>query len=67
MTGNIWRVSPQGGVEKVVELPTGMYNAVNFGSGVSEWKQDAVYVASMGGDAYEVEVGVRGAPQPHLR
>ncbi|MBN1653347.1 MAG: SMP-30/gluconolactonase/LRE family protein [Deltaproteobacteria bacterium] len=41
-------------------------NAVNFGSGINGWKEDAIYVISMMGSVYEVELGVKGIKQPHI-
>jgi sugar lactone lactonase YvrE len=73
MMGVIWRVHPKTGeTEKVVELEFGdddwhMINAINFGSGIGGWKEDAIYIGSMEGKLYEVELGVPGAPQPHLQ
>lgn len=42
------------------------FNAVNFGTGIGGWKADALYIIDMAGSIYEVVVGVKGAPQPHL-
>jgi sugar lactone lactonase YvrE len=66
MEGTIWRVSPDGEKEMVVELGGDFINAVNFGSGKGGWKADALYIGGMSGAIHEVELGVIGAPQPHL-
>jgi sugar lactone lactonase YvrE len=71
MDGTIWRIAPDRTVERVVDIQTGgmfnMINAVNFGSGVGGWKPESLYVIGMASEAvYEVDLGVRGIPQPHL-
>lgn len=64
MKGIIWKVSPEGEKEIVVDLAesrfSGIINAVNFGSGIGGWKSDAIYIIAMSGGLFEVEVGVRG-------
>jgi sugar lactone lactonase YvrE len=73
MKGAIWRISPDGHKELAVDVSGGQQigpriNAANFGSGKGGWKRDALYLISMSLDTvYEVEVGVPGAPQPHLQ
>jgi sugar lactone lactonase YvrE len=74
MSGIIWRISPDGAREEAVNVsgssgfPFGfsLFNAANFGTGIGGWRKDAIYVISMDGGAYEVVLGVSGAPQPHL-
>jgi hypothetical protein len=42
--------------------------AVNFGSGYGGWKADSLYIMNMMANCvYEVDLGVKGAPQIHLR
>jgi sugar lactone lactonase YvrE len=68
MIGSIWRITPDGVAENVVNLVGGspMINAINFGSGVGGWKADALYVIGMIGGVYEIPIGVRGARLAHM-
>lgn len=82
MSGTIWRVSPDSlyegdqKVEKafsmVPETETERYRssmfAANFGSGVGGWKTESLYIMNMYNNCvYEVDFGVKGASQVHLR
>ncbi|MCP4606808.1 MAG: SMP-30/gluconolactonase/LRE family protein [Proteobacteria bacterium] len=71
MNGTVWRIGKEGGKpEKVVTIrnlnpAAAIISAVNFGSGIGGWKEDALYIIAMASNkVYEVEVGVRGIEQP---
>ena len=73
MVGRIWRVTPDGPVELVAQLPEqpapGHFTyvaALNFGSGVGGWAKDHLYVMNSEGGVFDVDVGVPGKPEPHL-
>jgi sugar lactone lactonase YvrE len=75
MNGVVWRITPDGEVAKVVDLSSEntrgstevAFFALNFGSGYGGWKSDALYVMSFSDGVFEVHVGVRGKPEPHLQ
>lgn len=67
MLGTIWRVSADGTMEVAVSLPPkALYSALNFGSGIGGWEADHLYIMSLIGGVYEVDMGVQGKPLPHL-
>jgi sugar lactone lactonase YvrE len=71
MSGEVYRVTPQGDVDLVVSVSTGGsfgggIMALNFGTGVGGWGEDQLYVMGQGDRVYEVDIGVRGKWEPHL-
>ncbi|MEQ1501443.1 MAG: SMP-30/gluconolactonase/LRE family protein [Myxococcota bacterium] len=70
MTGVIHRVKPDGTDEVYVSVNShpngGFVCAVNFGSGFGGWERDHLYVMSLSGGLFEVDVGIPGRWEPHL-
>ncbi len=71
MGGIVWRVTPEGVLEKVVDFLGGgkfgtFISAVNFGSGVGGWDAKTLYIMDLGGQIHEAYVGVQSKPEPHL-
>lgn len=69
MSGEVYRVNPQGEVELAVSISSGGgfggLMSLNFGSGVGGWEEDKLYVMAQGDTMYEVNIGVRGKWEPH--
>ncbi len=69
IAGVLWRVSPDGGTQRMADLGNaGAFytTAVRFGSGVGGWERDHLYVMDRtGGTLFDVELDVEGAKMPH--
>jgi len=66
MGSTVWRVTPTGQVDKVVEISgVAVLPALNFGTGVGGWDANKLYVMDFLGKMYEVDVGVPGKFEPH--
>jgi SMP-30/Gluconolactonase/LRE-like region len=68
--GLVWRITPAG-VATEVFAGKGLFSALRFGSGRGGWKPTALYLTrtdaqGTGGGGVEVELGVRGMPDPYL-
>jgi len=76
MSGQVYRVTPDGQPEVAVDVRpslggggsggAGSIMAVNFGSGAGGWKERSLYIMSTQGGFFEADLGVRGKPEPHL-
>ena len=66
MQGKLWRISPEGEIEVVVEIPNSFLPAVNFGSGIGGFEATRVYIMDFLGKLYSADVGVPGKYEPHL-
>ncbi len=68
MGGKVFRIDPDGGTEEAVNVGDGGFGitAANFGSGAGGWKTHSLYVMSLAGTVYEVDLGVGGKAEPHL-
>jgi hypothetical protein len=65
ITGNIWRITPEGETEVAVELPSSWIPNMHWGSGVEGWETDVLYVMDRDeGRVFELQVGV-GAKVPN--
>jgi hypothetical protein len=64
--GEVFRVSPSGDYELVLDL-SGWVNttAIRFGSGVGGWERDHLYVMNRQGSVFDVPLGIPGRPEPH--
>ena len=69
MNGYIIRVTPDGDPQVAADMTEGgikMVPAANFGSGYGGWQADHLYVISFEGNIFDIDMGVRGKPEPHL-
>jgi len=67
MGSTVWRVTPTGVVEPVVEVSgVAVLPALNFGTGEGGFERDVLYVADFLGRLHAVEVDVDGKWEPHL-
>jgi hypothetical protein len=69
MAGTVYRIDQQNNVDVVVQFSMGeaFIPALNFGSGVGGWHADKLYVMNFLDGVFEVDIGVRGKPEPHLQ
>jgi len=69
IAGTLWRVSPDGGTQRIADLGTaGAFytTAARFGSGYGGWQRDHLYVMDRTGEKiYDVALDVEGTPMPH--
>ncbi len=68
MDGRISRLRADG-VEEIdyFKIDGASYtSAIHFGSGIDGWKTDHLYVMGRSGFLEEIDVGIDGAPEPHL-
>ena len=62
----VWRVRTDGTIEVVVDIGgVAIIPALNFGTGVSGWDADTLYVQDFLGKMHAVELGIPGKVEPH--
>lgn len=65
ISGQIWRITPEGETEVAVALPSSWIPNMHWGSGLEGWETDVLYVMDRDeGRVFEVQVGV-GAKVPN--
>jgi sugar lactone lactonase YvrE len=64
VTGNVWRISPAGDLERLVNLPSGWIPNIKWGRDIGGFSSDVMYVADRDmGRLFGLHVGVRGAQE----
>lgn len=62
--GIVWRISPKGKVEKVVQLPSSWIPNIKWGRGLGGFEKDVMFVADRNQRRlFAIEVGIAGATE----
>jgi len=64
--GTIYKIAEDGTVSVFMEMPSSVYPALNFGSGVGGFPSDHLYVMDLGEGLQEIDVGIPGRTGAYL-